>query len=127
MNPMDVKKKALGAVKGYGREGIGEMLKKAYAKPAISISVETVRPMGKHTGMSEEAEGEGDLSPEMLAKHEGGESTPELKKEGEYGMEESPEEHAMSDGSMMKDSEMGKGESKITPELLEMLLAKLGK
>jgi len=43
-------------------------------------------------------------------------------------------EHQMPDGSMMKDSEMaegegmeGKGESKITPELLEMLLAKLGK
>jgi hypothetical protein len=38
--------------------------------------------------------------------------------------------HEMPDGEMMADSEMGEkpeGESKITPELLEMLLAKLGK
>lgn len=130
-NPLDVKKKVLGAVKGYGREGIGEMLKKDYAKPAISISVETVRPMGKHGGMSEEAEGEGEFSPEMLAKHESSEPMSELKKEGEYGMDEAEgesmqSEHRMPDGKMMKDSAMGE-ESKITPELLEMLLAKLGK
>lgn len=126
MNPLDVKKKVLGAVKGYGREGIGEELKKAYGKPSVSISVETVRPMAKHGGMSEEAEGEGDLSPEMLAKHEGDESMGEMKKEGDYGMDEAEGEHMMPGGKMMKDLAMG-GESKITPELLEMLLAKLGK
>jgi hypothetical protein len=122
MNPFDVKKKALGAVKGYGREGIGEMLKSSYGKPSVSISVETMRPMAKHGGMSEEAEGEGELSPEMLAKHEGGESMGEMKKEGDYGMGEAEGEE-----SSMGPPAEGKGESKITPELLEMLLAKLGK
>ena len=99
MNPLDVKKKVLGAVKGYGREGIGEMLKKGYGppegKPAVAIEIKSTK-----------------IEPEM--------------EEGE--MEEG--EHEMPDGSMMKDSEMmskGEGESKITPELLEMLLAKLGK
>ena len=101
MNPLDVKKKVLGAVKGYGREGIGEMLKKGYGppegKPAVAIEIKSTK-----------------IEPEM--------------EEGE--MEEG--EHEMPDGSMMKDSEMaegmeGKGEGKITPELLEMLLAKLGK
>jgi hypothetical protein len=106
MNPLDVKKKVLGAVKGYGREGIGEMLKKGYGppegKPAVAIEIKSTK-----------------IEPEM--------------EEGE--MEEG--EHEMPDGSMMKDSEMGEmpekpmaegeGEGKITPELLEMLLAKLGK
>lgn len=133
MNPLDVKKKVLGAVKGFGREGMGEMLKKGYGKPSISISVETVKPVAKHPGMSEEAEGEGELSPEILAKHEASEPMAELKKEGEYEMEEADEgEHQMPDGSMMKGAMHGmggkpEGESKITPELLEMLLAKLGK
>ena len=76
MNPFDVKKKALGAVKGYGREGIGEMLKKSYGKPAVSISIDSTK--------------------------------------AEPGMGEA-------------EDEMVEGESKITPELLEMLLAKLGK
>jgi hypothetical protein len=126
-NPLDVKKKVLGAVKAYGREGVGEHLKKGYGKPAIAISVETVRPMGKHGGMSEEAEGEGELSPEMLKRHEGMEPEAVKEAEGEYGESEGGE-HMMPDGKMMKDSEMGEGgKGKITPELLEMLLAKLGK
>lgn len=107
MNPFDVKKKALGAVKGYGREGIGEMLKKSYGKPAVSISIESMKA---EPGMGEaEDEMEEGMKPEGM--------------------------HEMPDGSMMADSEMdempekqmGEGESKITPELLEMLLAKLGK
>ena len=100
MNPLDVKKKVLGAVKGYGREGIGEMLKKGYGKPAVAIKIESTK-----------------VEPEM----EEGED--EMEENGSEGM------HQMPDGSMMKDSEMaeGKGESKLTPELLEMLLAKLGK
>jgi hypothetical protein len=145
---MDIKRKALHAVKGYGRQGIGEALKEAYAKkPAIAISIETVKAMPKHGGMSEADEGEGDLSPDMLAKHEAGESIDERKKEGEYGQGM----HEMPNGSMMKDSEMGGGEGdlsaekllqheggempselakegekklEITPELLQMLLAR---
>ena len=111
MNPLDVKKKVLGAVKGYGREGIGEMLKKGYGppegKPALAIEI-------KSTKIEPEME-EGEME-------EGG-----PMKEAMSEMSEG--EHEMPDGSMMKDSEMGKGEgeSKITPELLEMLLAKLGK
>lgn len=109
MNPLDVKKKVLGAVKGYGREGIGEMLKKGYGKPAVAIKIESTK-----------------VEPEM------GEAEDELEEGGpmKEAMHELAEgEHEMPDGSMMKDSEMveGKGESKLTPELLEMLLAKLGK
>ncbi len=107
MNPLDVKRKVLGAVKGYGREGMGEMLKKGYGKPAVAIKIESTK-----------------VEPEM------GE-TEEMDDEG-LPMKEAM--HKMPDGSMMKDSEMaegmemkGEGESKITPELLEMLLAKLGK
>ena len=110
MNPFDVKKKALGAVKGYGREGIGEMLKKSYGKPAVSISIESMKAapgMGEMEEMDDEGMPLKDAMSEM-----------------------SEAEHEMPDGSMMKDSEMSEkpeGESKITPELLEMLLAKLGK
>lgn len=111
MNPMDVKKKALQAVKVFGREGMGEHLKKGYGpegkKPAIAISIES-------TKVEPEEEGE-------------------YENEGEHGGE-----HQMPDGSMMKDSAMAGGEyggegmkpeakPEITPELLEMLLAKLGK
>ena len=115
MNPLDVKKKVLGAVKGYGREGIGEMLKKGYGppegKPAIAIKIESTRVAPK-MGEGEMEEGEMEEGAPMKgAMHEMAEG-----------------EHEMSDGSMMKDSEMGEmGEGKITPELLEMLLAKLGK
>ena len=113
MNPLDVKKKVLGAVKGYGREGIGEMLKKSYGppaegKPAVAIEI-------KSTKIEPEME-EGEME-------EGG-----PMKEAMHEMAEG--EHEMPDGSMMKDSEMmskSEGESKLTPELLEMLLAKLGK
>jgi len=109
-NPLDVKKKVLGAVKGYGREGIGEMLKKGYGppegKPAVAIEI-------KSTKIEPEME-EGEME-------EGG-----PMKEAMHEMAEG--EHEMPDGFMMKDSEMGEmGEGKITPELLEMLLAKLGK
>ena len=112
MNPLDVKKKVLGAVKGYGREGIGEMLKKGYGppegKPAVAIEIKSTK-----------------IEPEM---EEGEMEEGSPMKEAMHEMAEG--EHEMPDGSMMKDSEMmskGEGESKITPELLEMLLAKLGK
>ena len=60
MNPFDVKKKALGAVKGYGREGIGEMLKKSYGKPAVSISIESMKAEpGMGEAEDEMVEGEG--------------------------------------------------------------------
>ena len=111
MNPLDVKKKVLGAVKGYGREGIGEMLKKGYGKPAVAIKIESTKIEPEmEEGEVEEMDDEG--MPVKKAMHEMAEG-----------------EHEMPDGSMMKDSEMaeGKGESKLTPELLEMLLAKLGK
>lgn len=109
MNPLDVKKKVLGAVKGYGREGIGEMLKKGYGKPAVAIEIKSTK-VEPEMGEMEEMDDEG--LPMKEAMHEMSEG-----------------EHEMPDGSMMKDSEMaeGKGEGKITPELLEMLLAKLGK
>jgi hypothetical protein len=111
MNPFDVKKKALGAVKGYGREGIGEMLKKSYGKPAVSISIESMKA---EPGM-------GEAEDEM---EEG------MMHEAKEGMPLKEAMHEMSGGEMMADSEMAEkpeGESKITPELLEMLLAKLGK
>lgn len=109
MNPLDVKKKALGAVKGYGREGTGEMLKKSYGKPAVAIEIKSTK-VEPGMGEMEEMDDEGLPLKEAMS-------------------EMSEAEHEMPDGSMMKDSEMGKGEgeSKITPELLEMLLAKLGK
>lgn len=118
MNPLDVKRKVLGAVKGYGREGMGEMLKKGYGKPAIAIKIESTRL----------SPAKGEIEPEM------GEAEEEM---GEGAMHEAKEE--MAEGMLPKDAmkmadaeaEMpapeSKGESKITPELLEMLLAKLGK
>jgi hypothetical protein len=128
MNPLDVKRKVLGAVKGYGREGMGEHLKKGYGpaaegKPAVAIKIESTR-VEPEMGESEDemSEGEGMMPPEMMKKHEGME--PEAVKMAEG---EAEGEHMMPEGEMMKDSEMSKGEAKITPELLEMLLAKLGK
>ncbi len=107
MNPLDVKRKVLGAVKGYGREGMGEMLKKGYGKPAVAIEIKSTK-----------------IEPEM------GESEDEMH-EAKEEMAEGKGMHEMPGGEMMADSEMPemeeKGESKITPEMLEMLLAKLGK
>jgi hypothetical protein len=111
MNPLDVKRKVLGAVKGYGREGMGEMLKKGYGKPSVAIEIKSTK-----------------VEPEM------GESEDEMPE----GMMHEAEE-GMAEGMMPKDAmemadveaEMPAPESddkgKITPELLEMLLAKLGK
>jgi len=111
MNPLDVKRKVLGAVKSFGREGMGEHLKKGYGKPAVAIKIESTR-----------------VEPEM------GESEDEMS---EGMMHEAKE--GMAEGMMPKDAmkmsdaevEMPAPESddkgKITPELLEMLLAKLGK
>jgi hypothetical protein len=123
MNPLDVKKKVLGAVKGYGREGIGEMLKKNYGKPAVAIEIKSTK-VEPEMGESEDemSEGEGMMPPEMMKKHEGMEPEAVKMVEGEM------DEHEMPDGEMMKGAMHGKGgETKITPELLEMLLAKLGK
>jgi len=112
MNPLDVKKKVLGAVKAYGREGIGEHLKKGYGKPAVAIEIKSTR-VEPDMGESEDemSEGEGMIPPEMMKKHE--------------GME--PEAVKMAEGEAEMPAPESKGESKITPELLEMLLAKLGK
>jgi hypothetical protein len=116
MNPLDVKRKVLGAVKSFGREGMGEMLKKGYGpaaegKPAVAIEIKSTK-----------------VEPEM------GESEDEMP---EGMMHEANE--GMAEGMMPKDAmkmadaevEMPAPESddkgKITPELLEMLLAKLGK
>jgi hypothetical protein len=108
MNPLDVKKKVLGAVKGYGREGIGEMLKKGYGKPAVAIEIKSTKV---EPGMGEMEEMDDAGLPLKEAMHE--------LSEGEM-----PEAEGMEGkGEGME----GKGESKITPELLEMLLAKLGK
>ena len=110
MNPLDVKRKVLGAVKDYGREGMGEMLKKGYGKPAVAIEIKSTKV---EPGMGEMEEMDDEGMPMKEAMHEMSEG-----------------EHEMPDWSMMKDSEMAEkpeGESKITPELLEMLLAKLGK
>jgi hypothetical protein len=108
MNPLDVKKKVLGAVKGYGREGIGEMLKKGYGppegKPALAIEI-------KSTKIEPEME-EGEME-------EGGPMKEAMHEMAEGEMPEKP----MDEGMEMK----SEGESKITPELLKMLLAKLGK
>jgi hypothetical protein len=111
MNPLDVKKKVLGAVKGYGREGMGEMLKKGYGKPAVAIEIKST-----------------EVEPGMG----------EMEQMDDEGMPMKEAMHEMPDGSMMADSEMGEmgkmpekpmaeGKGEITPELLEMLLAKLGK
>ena len=108
MNPLDVKKKVLGAVKGYGREGIGEMLKKGYGKPAVAIEIKSTKV---EPGMGEMEEMDDAGLPLKEAMHE--------MSEGE--MPEKP----LAEGMEMKAE--GEGESKLTPELLEMLLAKLGK
>ena len=112
-NPLDVKKKVLGAVKAYGREGVGEHLKKGYGKPAVAIEIKSTR-VEPEMGESEDemAEGEGVMPPKMMKKHEGMEPEAVKMAEGEMGESEGM---------------MPKGESKITPEMLEMLLAKLGK
>jgi hypothetical protein len=106
MNPMDVKRKALQAVKGFGREGMGEELKKGYGKPAIAIKIESTK-----------------VEPEM------GEAEDEMH-EAKEGMAEGmmPEKlmGKMAEGEM-GESEMPEDGSKLTPEMLEMLLAKLGK
>jgi hypothetical protein len=124
MNPFDVKKKVLGAVKAYGREGIGEHLKKGYGPfaegkpPAVAIEIKSTRvEPGMGESEDEMSEGEGMMPPGMMKKHEGME--PEAVKMAEGEMPEKP----MAEGMEMK----GEGESKLTPELLEMLLAKLGK
>ena len=109
MNPLDVKKKVLGAVKAYGREGIGEHLKKGYGKqPAVAIKIESTKV---EPGMGEMEEMDDEGLPMKEAMHE--------MSEGEM-----PEAEGM---EMKAESIKPKGESKITPELLEMLLAKLGK
>ena len=102
MNPLDVKRKVLGAVKDFGREGMGEMLKKGYGKPAVAIKIESTK-----------------VEPEM------GESEDEMPEDMMHEAKEGMAEGEMpeAEGMEMK----GEGESKITPELLEMLLAKLGK
>jgi hypothetical protein len=111
-NPLDVKKKVLGAVKAYGREGVGEHLKKGYGKPAVAIKIESTR-VAPEMGESEDemAEGEGMMPPEMMKKHE--------------GME--PEAVKMAEGEAEMPAPESDDKGKITPELLEMLLAKLGK
>ena len=108
MNPLDVKKKVLGAVKAYGREGVGEHLKKGYGKPAVAIEIKSTK-VEPEMGEMEEMDDAG--LPLKEAMHE--------MSEGE--MPEKP----MAEGMEMKAE--GEGESKLTPELLEMLLAKLGK
>jgi hypothetical protein len=100
MNPMDVKRKALQAVKGFGREGMGEELKKGYGKPAIAIKIESTK-----------------VEPEM------GEAEDEMG-ESEGMM---PEKMMGEMGEMDEMGEMPEDGSKLTPEMLEMLLAKLGK
>jgi hypothetical protein len=112
MNPLDVKKKVLGAVKGYGREGIGEMLKKSYGKPAVAIEIKSTK-VEPEMGESEDemGEGEGMMPPEMMKRHE--------------GME--PETVKMAEGKAEMPAPESDDKGKITPELLEMLLAKLGK
>jgi hypothetical protein len=111
MNPLDVKKKVLGAVKGYGREGIGEMLKKGYGKPAVAIEIKSTK-----------------VEPEMG----------EMEEMDDAGLPMKEAMHEMSEGEMPEAESMemktegmepkGEGEKgKITPEMLEMLLAKLGK
>ena len=72
MNPLDVKRKVLGAVKSFGREGMGEHLKKGYGKPAVAIKIESTR-VEPEMGESEDemSEGEGMMPPGMLKKHEG--------------------------------------------------------
>jgi hypothetical protein len=109
MNPMDVKRKALQAVKGFGREGMGEELKKGYGKPAIAIKIESTK-VEPEMGEAEDEMGEGEgMMPEK---------TPE-KMMGEMG--------EMGEMDEMGESEMPEDGSKLTPEMLEMLLAKLGK
>ena len=116
MHPMDVKRKALQAVKGFGREGMGEELKKGYGspaagKPAIAIKIESTKVEPEMGEVEDEmGEGEGMMPEKMLKKHEGMEPGAVKMAEGEMGESEMPE-----DGS------------KLTPEMLEMLLAKLGK
>ena len=120
MNPLDMKRKALGAVKAYGREGMGEHLKKGYAKPALAISIKTERIAPKGEMADEMAEGEGMMPEKMLGKHEGMEPEAVKMAEGE-GLELADK------AEKMAGEKMGEEKPEITPELLEMLLEKLGK
>jgi hypothetical protein len=111
MNPLDVKRKVLGAVKDFGREGMGEMLKKGYGKPAVAIKIESTK-----------------VEPEM---GESEDETPEgMMHEAEEGMAEGmmpKNAMKMADAEAEIPAPESDDKGKITPELLEMLLAKLGK
>lgn len=116
MNPLDVKRKALQAVKVFGKEGMAGHLKGGYGpsaagkKPAIAISIEStkVEPEEKEEGMEEMAEGMG------LA-----------EKMGEKPMPKAGLAEADMAEEMAEDKAEGEMPGEITPELLEMLLSKL--
>ena len=111
MNPLDVKRKALQAVKVFGKEGMAGHLKGGYGKkPAIAISIEStkVEPEEKEEGMEEMAEGMG------LA-----------EKMGEKPMPKAGLAEADMAEEMAEDKAEGEMPGEITPELLEMLLSKM--
>lgn len=111
MNPFDVKRKALQAVKVFGKEGMAEHLKKGYGKkPAIAISIEStkVEPEGEEMeGEEGEEYGKGPMAGAKpgLASLAGADAAEELA----------------------EDKAEGGMPSEITPEILEMLLSKMRK
>jgi len=108
MNPLDVKRKALQAVKVFGKEGMAGHLKGGYGKkPAIAISIESTKVE------PEEMEGEGEEYGKMA------------EKMGETPMPKAGLAEADMAEEMAEDKAEGEMPGEITPELLEMLLSKM--
>ena len=113
MNPLDVKRKALQAVKVFGKEGMAGHLKGGYGpsaagkKPAIAISIESTKVE------PEEMEGEGEEYGKMA------------EKMGEKPMPKAGLAEADMAEEMAEDKAEGEMPGEITPELLEMLLSKM--
>ena len=107
MNPLDVKRKALQAVKVFGKEGMAGHLKGGYGKkPAIAISIESTK-----------------VEPEEM--EEGEEYSKMAEKMGETPMPKAGLAEADMAEEMAEDKAEGEMPGEITPELLEMLLSKM--
>lgn len=107
MNPLDVKRKALQAVKVFGKEGMAGHLKGGYGKkPAIAISIESTK-----------------VEPEEM--EEGEEYGKMAEKMGETPMPKAGLAEADMAEEMAEDKAEGEMPGEITPEMLEMLLSKM--
>jgi hypothetical protein len=111
MNPLDVKRKALQAVKVFGKEGMAGHLKGGYGKkPAIAISIESTKVE------PEEMEGE-HMMPDGKMMKDSEMVEPKAGLASLAGADAAEE--------MAEDKAEGEMPGEITPELLEMLLSKM--